>query len=377
MIIAGHRHAAALPRRADQHRPLPVRPRTTRRQLVGVLRDGGRQGACTRWATPQRRASRRPSSCCQHRRDPRLPGARRLLQAPAHRPRADQRAHQARAEGARPAGHDTPDIESPDGGGGPGLGVGKIEDFTWKGMLDFATCTECGRCQSQCPAWNTDKPLSPKLADHGPARPPVRQGAVPAGRRRRRRGQSKRTPGVERGPARTRTRQPRRARVRLRPGRRTSGPAQDERPLVGDRRVGRRHRPGRAVVLHHLRRLRRAVPGRHRARRPHRRHAPLPGADRVGVPERGRRDAAQPREQGQPVGRHPASRTEWIEGLPFEVQVVDAGDAMPDDVEYLFWVGCAGAIEDRSQEGHPRVRRTAAHRRRRVRRPRHRRVLHR
>ncbi|MDQ6938475.1 MAG: (Fe-S)-binding protein, partial [Actinomycetota bacterium] len=43
------------------------------------------------------------------------------------------------------------------------LGKGKIEDFTWKGMLDLSTCTECGRCQSQCPAWNTDKPLSPKL----------------------------------------------------------------------------------------------------------------------------------------------------------------------------------------------------------------------
>src|SRR6202000_3206421 len=43
------------------------------------------------------------------------------------------------------------------------FGKGKIEDFTWKGYLDLATCTECGRCQSQCPAWNTDKPLSPKL----------------------------------------------------------------------------------------------------------------------------------------------------------------------------------------------------------------------
>ena len=27
------------------------------------------------------------------------------------------------------------------------LGIGKIEDFSWKGMLDFASCTECGRCQ--------------------------------------------------------------------------------------------------------------------------------------------------------------------------------------------------------------------------------------
>src|SRR3954452_3044423 len=43
------------------------------------------------------------------------------------------------------------------------LGVGSLSDFSWKGILDFTTCTECGRCQSQCPAWNTEKPLSPKL----------------------------------------------------------------------------------------------------------------------------------------------------------------------------------------------------------------------
>jgi Fe-S oxidoreductase len=57
------------------------------------------------------------------------------------------------------------------------LGAGKIEDFSWKGWLDFTTCTECGRCQSQCPAWNTGKPLSPKLLimslrDHGNAKAP-------------------------------------------------------------------------------------------------------------------------------------------------------------------------------------------------------------
>ncbi|MEV5000002.1 (Fe-S)-binding protein [Nocardioides sp. LML1-1-1.1] len=43
------------------------------------------------------------------------------------------------------------------------LGAGSIWDFSWKDILDFTTCTECGRCQSQCPAWNTEKPLSPKL----------------------------------------------------------------------------------------------------------------------------------------------------------------------------------------------------------------------
>src|SRR6185312_5274897 len=57
------------------------------------------------------------------------------------------------------------------------LGVGKVEDFTWKGLLDFTSCTECGRCQSQCPAWNTDKPLSPKMLvmamrDHAHAKAP-------------------------------------------------------------------------------------------------------------------------------------------------------------------------------------------------------------
>ncbi|MFT4042657.1 MAG: (Fe-S)-binding protein [Gordonia sp. (in: high G+C Gram-positive bacteria)] len=57
------------------------------------------------------------------------------------------------------------------------FGAGKIEDFSWKGWLDFTTCTECGRCQSQCPAWNTGKPLSPKLLimslrDHAQAKAP-------------------------------------------------------------------------------------------------------------------------------------------------------------------------------------------------------------
>src|SRR5439155_11705 len=43
------------------------------------------------------------------------------------------------------------------------LGAGTIEDLTWKERLDLYSCTECGRCQNACPAWNTGKPLSPKL----------------------------------------------------------------------------------------------------------------------------------------------------------------------------------------------------------------------
>jgi len=43
------------------------------------------------------------------------------------------------------------------------LGAATIEDLSWKELLDLYACTECGRCQNACPAWNTGKPLSPKL----------------------------------------------------------------------------------------------------------------------------------------------------------------------------------------------------------------------
>ena len=127
------------------------------------------------------------------------------------------------------------------------FGAGRIEHFTWKQLLDLVTCTECGRCQSQCPAWNTGKPLSPKLVI-----------------------------------------------MDLR----------DElfrNPRHGDPRA-RGHRRRRAVGLHDVRSVRRAVPGRHRARRRHHRHAPLRGADRVPLPLRGWPHAAQRREPGRPMG---------------------------------------------------------------------------
>lgn len=42
------------------------------------------------------------------------------------------------------------------------LGVGSIEQFTWKQLLDGDACTECGRCQAACPAHAAGQPLSPK-----------------------------------------------------------------------------------------------------------------------------------------------------------------------------------------------------------------------
>lgn len=41
-------------------------------------------------------------------------------------------------------------------------GVSKITDYTWKQLLDCYACAECGRCQENCPAYLSEKPLSPK-----------------------------------------------------------------------------------------------------------------------------------------------------------------------------------------------------------------------
>src|SRR5204863_8715968 len=45
----------------------------------------------------------------------------------------------------------------------------------------------------------------------------------------------------------------------------------------------------------------------------------------------------------------PTARRDWAKGLPFEVRQVGADVETLDEVEYLFWVGCAGAYEDRAK----------------------------
>ena len=42
------------------------------------------------------------------------------------------------------------------------FGVREISEFTWKQLLDLEACTSCGRCQDVCPAYLSEKPLSPK-----------------------------------------------------------------------------------------------------------------------------------------------------------------------------------------------------------------------
>src|SRR6202049_999831 len=51
----------------------------------------------------------------------------------------------------------------PAGGEEVRFGAATVADMTWKQMVDTMSCTECGRCQDVCPAYNTGKELSPKL----------------------------------------------------------------------------------------------------------------------------------------------------------------------------------------------------------------------
>jgi Fe-S oxidoreductase len=76
----------------------------------------------------------------------------------------------------KPARWGVDDIEDLDS-----LGIEKFEDFTWKHILDFLSCTECGRCSDNCPANTVGRPLSPKmltikLKEHGQARVPLLKG---------------------------------------------------------------------------------------------------------------------------------------------------------------------------------------------------------
>ena len=73
----------------------------------------------------------------------------------------------------KPARWDVEDLEELET-----LGIQRFEDFTWKHILDFFTCTECGRCSDHCPANAIGRPLSPKmitlkLRDYGYGKVPI------------------------------------------------------------------------------------------------------------------------------------------------------------------------------------------------------------
>src|SRR6516162_6014794 len=199
------------------------------------------------------------------------------------------------------------------------FGLGKIEDFTWKGLLDLGTCTECGRCQSQCPAWVTGKPLSPKqvildLRDHAFAKAPYLLAASDEEREK--------LPDAVK--------------------------AEAERPLVGTAEANGVIDPeviwsctncGACVNecpvdIEHIDH----IDGMRRHQVLIESAFPVEAAGMLRNLEN----------KGNPWGMAEDKRAEWITELDFEVPVVDG--RIPDDVEYLYWVGCSGALEDRAKK---------------------------
>jgi Fe-S oxidoreductase/nitrate reductase gamma subunit len=203
------------------------------------------------------------------------------------------------------------------------FGVKTLADLGWKDLLDGFTCTECGRCQEACPAWNTGKPLNPKTfimgirdmsveAEHGlnliPNSPIVRD-----------------TYGLDDRLAATAVAKP---------------IVDDAIPYeaVWDCVTCGACVEACPVLIEHVDKI--------------------VGLRRNLVLEESRfpqeLTAAFRNMEGQanPWGQPPAARTDWTKGLPFEVPTVAAlaAGGRLDEVEVLYWVGCAAAFDERNKK---------------------------
>ena len=232
------------------------------------------------------------------------------------------------------------------------FGVGRIDDFKWKDLLDMATCTECGRCQSQCPAWNTGKPLSPKLMimdlrDHLFSAAPYLLATAAKGDRDE---MGERNELVLTSVGATVAAEIERPLVGSREGdahretdgydasghRSHEGPVIDEDALWSCTTCGAcvQQCPVDIEHIDHFVDMRRNMVMV---------ESDFP-AELNGL-------FKNVEQKGNPWGMNASMRNAWIEEVDFDVRVfgMDGEDVIPDDVEYLFWVGCAGAYEDRAK----------------------------
>jgi len=232
------------------------------------------------------------------------------------------------------------------------FGKGHIGDFTWKNYVDFMACTECGRCQSQCPAWNTGKPLSPKLLmmnlrDTMFTQAPYLLAA---------KGEH---PGL--GELHEQALAAVSAEVR----------AEVERPFIGAR-AGSEHAADDGYTFDGHRTTGAELPiidedvlwsctmcGACVNQCP----VDIEHIDHIADMRRNQVMIATefPSElnglfkniesKGNPWGMNAGDRNNWMTEVDFEVRVFGANgeETIPEDVDYLFWVGCAGAFEDRAK----------------------------
>lgn len=223
-------------------------------------------------------------------------------------------------------------IDFEDPGEDDQFGVSQIEHFSWKGILDFSTCTECGRCQSQCPAWNTGKPLSPKLLimalrDHAHAKAPyllAGGGKTAEGEEKASEEQLKDVPAA--------------------------ALAEAERPLIGTLEENGVIDPdvlwscttcGACVEqcpvdiehIDHIVDMRR-----------------YQVMIESSFPSEAGTMLKNLEKKGNPWGLAKKQRLAWTKEVDFEIPVVGQDVEDLTEVEYLYWVGCAGALEDRAKK---------------------------
>ncbi|MFG3174734.1 (Fe-S)-binding protein [[Kitasatospora] papulosa] len=224
------------------------------------------------------------------------------------------------------------EIDWEDPGEDDTFGVSQVEQFSWKGILDFSTCTECGRCQSQCPAWNTGKPLSPKLLimslrDHAHAKAPY----LLAGGGKDMEGNEKATEEqLKDVPA--------------------AALAEAERPLIGTAEENGVIDPdvlwscttcGACVEqcpvdiehIDHIVDMRRY-------------QVMIESA----FPSEAGTMLKNLEKKGNPWGLAKKQRVEWTKEVDFEVPIVGKDVEDLSEIDYLYWVGCAGALEDRAKK---------------------------
>jgi len=182
------------------------------------------------------------------------------------------------------------------------FGIGSAADISWKGLLDMSTCTECGRCQSQCPAWHTEKPLSPKLLimamrDHALAKVGTEAAAT--------------TKIV--GNAHENA-----ISLDVLWSCTTCGACVEECPVDIEH----------VDHIVNMRRFQVLV------------ESEFP-------PELGN-TFRNLEKAGNPWGANRTDRDAWIKEVDFPITVIDS--VIPENIEYLFWVGCAGAYEERAKK---------------------------
>ncbi|HEX4245611.1 MAG TPA: (Fe-S)-binding protein, partial [Acidimicrobiales bacterium] len=202
----------------------------------------------------------------------------------------------------------TPDMSMEDVGEDDEVvfGAGRIEDFSWKQLLDMATCTECGRCQSQCPAWNTDKPLSPKLVIMD-----LRDNMFASADRIMK---QDRAAGVE-----VESLVPSVIDPDVLWSCTTCGACVEECPVDIEH----------IDTILDMRRYEVLMESR--------------------FPTEAGLMLRNIENQGDPWGLGGSKRLDWTQSLDFEVPVVT--DTIPDGIEYLYWVGCASALDERARKG--------------------------